>query len=111
MTGDVIREIRLSLGMSQVEFAAKLGISQSAVGMYEQNRRNPSPRILTKIAELAGMKAGDILNNDLTGNSSSMSKREQNLLEAFKKLDEDDQDIIIGKVKEMIRENEKRSQS
>lgn len=49
--GDKIRELR-GLDMTQRELAKKLGISASAVGMYEQNRREPDLATLKKIAAL-----------------------------------------------------------
>ncbi len=48
MLGDRIRELRGS--MTQKDLAKKLGISTSAVGMYEQNRREPDLSTLKKIA-------------------------------------------------------------
>ncbi|MBQ3553689.1 MAG: helix-turn-helix domain-containing protein [Clostridia bacterium] len=48
MLGDKIRELRGS--MTQKDLAKKLGISTSAVGMYEQNRREPDLKTLKKIA-------------------------------------------------------------
>ncbi|MGN0362679.1 MAG: helix-turn-helix domain-containing protein [Bilifractor sp.] len=107
MTGEVIRNIRISLGLSRKEFAEKLGVSPSTIGMYEQNRRVPSSRNLQKIAELAHLKAGDILNGEIAVTQDSNSEKEENMLQAFRKLSPDEQDIIIGKIKEMLRENSK----
>ncbi len=51
MLGDKIRELR-GKNMTQRDLAKKLGISTSAVGMYEQNRREPDLDTLKKIALL-----------------------------------------------------------
>lgn len=50
MLGDKIRELR-GKEMTQRDLAKKLGISTSAVGMYEQNRREPDLETLKKIAK------------------------------------------------------------
>ena len=42
MLGPRIAALRRHLGMSQAELAKKMGVSPSAVGMYEQGRREPS---------------------------------------------------------------------
>ena len=52
MLGVRIATMRRSLGLSQAELAKSLGISASAVGMYEQGRREPSMEILTTMASL-----------------------------------------------------------
>lgn len=50
MLGARIAALRREAGMSQAELAAHLKISASAVGMYEQGRREPSADMLLAIA-------------------------------------------------------------
>lgn len=52
MTGERIRELRKRAGLKQSELAEQLGISTSAVGMYENNRRVPPRQILLRLSEL-----------------------------------------------------------
>ena len=52
MLGQRIRMLRCGLQMTQGELAKKLEISQSAVGMYEQGRREPPYDLLIKISKL-----------------------------------------------------------
>lgn len=52
MMGLRIAALRKAAGWSQAELAAHLKISPSAVGMYEQSRREPALQILAEIAEL-----------------------------------------------------------
>lgn len=42
MLGERISALRRSRGLSQAELAQRLGISASAMGMYEQGRREPA---------------------------------------------------------------------
>ena len=42
MLGQRIAALRRHMGMSQAELAQRIGVSPSAVGMYEQDRREPS---------------------------------------------------------------------
>lgn len=50
--GNVIRELRTKAGLTQAELARRLGISPSAVGMYEQGRREPDQTILAKLCDV-----------------------------------------------------------
>ena len=56
--GEKIRQLRKGTGLTQSGLAKKLGISASAVGMYEQDRREPDSRILGKLCEIFGV-SGD----------------------------------------------------
>lgn len=50
MLGPRIAALRRDMGLSQAELAHHLGISPSAVGMYEQGRREPSAALLVALA-------------------------------------------------------------
>lgn len=50
--GTRIRELRTSAGLTQAELARQLGISPSAVGMYEQGRREPDQTILANLCKI-----------------------------------------------------------
>lgn len=50
MLGRRIGALRRERGLSQAELAARLGISASAMGMYEQGRREPSVDTLVALA-------------------------------------------------------------
>lgn len=61
MLGQRIAALRRHLGMSQAELAEKLGVSPSAVGMYEQERREPSLGGLVTISGIFGVTADYLL--------------------------------------------------
>ncbi len=52
MIGDKIKELRKSKKITQLELANTLGISAAAVGMYEQNRREPNYDLIKRLAEI-----------------------------------------------------------
>src|SRR2546425_526067 len=52
MTGEEIRKLRRALGLTQQEFAAKLGVSFAAVNRWEKGRNAPQPDRLVRIHEL-----------------------------------------------------------
>lgn len=49
-TGNRIANLRKQNGMSQFQLAKVIGIATSTLGMYETNKRTPSPKVLEKIA-------------------------------------------------------------
>ena len=51
MLGERIAALRRRAGISQAELAQRLQISASAMGMYEQGRREPSVDTLVAMAE------------------------------------------------------------
>ncbi len=53
--GARIKQLRKKNGLTQSELASRLGVSPSAVGMYEQDRREPDSRILGRLCELFGV--------------------------------------------------------
>ena len=58
-----IRELREELFLTQSELADQLGISTSSIGMYEQGRRIPSPKILSKMSKILDASIEYILGN------------------------------------------------
>ena len=50
--GAHIRQLRLGMGMSQVEFAEKLGLSKQILSLYEAGKRSPKIAQVKKLAEI-----------------------------------------------------------
>lgn len=48
---DRLKDLRLSLNMTQVEFVEKIGITTSALSAYEKNLKNPSIGVVKRISE------------------------------------------------------------
>ena len=55
MLGSRIALLRRKAGLSQSELARRLRISPSAVGMYEQGRREPAVDVLLAMAQIFGV--------------------------------------------------------
>ena len=80
MLGARIALLRRQSGMSQKELAARMGISPSTVGMYEQGRREPDSTMLLKICAvlntttdyLLGLDDGKSLNQNENRNVSEV---------------------------------------
>ena len=64
MFGARIALLRRNRSMSQLELARALGISASAVGMYEQGRREPPLETVVRLAELFGVSTDYLLRGE-----------------------------------------------
>jgi transcriptional regulator with XRE-family HTH domain len=53
--GQVLKQARHSLGLSQQTLARKLGVRASHVGYLEQGRRRPSLKLLKSLADTLGV--------------------------------------------------------
>jgi len=56
-----IKKIRLQLGLSQSEFAAKTQIKKKTLQFWEQGRRNPGIKNLTLIAKALKIKIEELI--------------------------------------------------
>ena len=61
MLGMRIAILRISKSWSQAELAQRIGVSASAVGMYEQGRREPSLGLLVRLAQELGVTTDYLL--------------------------------------------------
>lgn len=67
--GEKLRQIRLSLGLSQTEMLRRLDaedlIAYSQISGYETGQREPSLQILLRYARLAGVPTEVLIDDDL----------------------------------------------
>ena len=64
MLGIRIAVLRISKGWSQAELGRQLGVSASAIGLYEQGRREPSLDLLVRMARLFGVTTDYLLGGE-----------------------------------------------
>ena len=74
MIGGKIAELRKELELSQEEMAKKIGISRSALSLYEIDRREPDLETVKKIASLFGVTT-DYLLGLVKGGNTMLGKR------------------------------------
>ena len=65
MLGARIAALRRQADMSQAELARALAVSPSAVGMYEQGRREPSMDRIVALSRLFGVSADFLLTGEI----------------------------------------------
>lgn len=52
--GDLLKRVRLDMGLDQQQFGALIGASRSAVGAYERDRNQPTFGVIRRIVEVSG---------------------------------------------------------
>jgi len=72
MMGARIAALRRQAGLSQAELARHLSCSASAVGMYEQGRREPPSDLLVRLSRLFGVSTDYLL----TGSAREQQDRQ-----------------------------------
>ena len=58
--GCAIRVRRLELSMRQLDLARAVGVSKSAVSLWEKGETSPNYKTLLKVAKVLGMSARDL---------------------------------------------------
>lgn len=72
--GARIRWERISVGLSQIEFAKRVGCSVRRVCLIEHGEEKPTPRMLNTIALILGVSV-DLLNTPMSGKISYLTLR------------------------------------
>lgn len=86
MLGARIAALRRAVGWSQAELAQKLQISASAVGMYEQGRREPAAEQLVRMAALFEVSV-DYLLTGKPENEQQRQQAQQTVLHSVEEMD------------------------
>lgn len=108
--GHILSKLRYEKGFSQIELAEKIGVTKGAIGMYETDKRKPDYDTLLKFADIFNVSTDFLLSHSVSDNlqnenPSSLSDPLFNkLFSTFALLDEDNKDILIGKAKELLKQ-------
>ena len=73
MLGLRIALLRVDKGWSQAELAKRIGVSTSAVGMYEQGRREPSIALVVCLAQALDVTTDYLLTGKCTDQLGGLS--------------------------------------
>ena len=65
MFGEKLRELRKQKKLTQADLGSKIGVSPSAIGMYEQGNREPDNDTLLKLCEVFNVTTDYLINSEL----------------------------------------------
>ncbi|HCW2676197.1 helix-turn-helix transcriptional regulator [Clostridioides difficile] len=66
MFGERLKELRIKFGLKQHELAEILNVSQSTIGMYENDQRTPPAESIVKLAEYFNVTTDYLLGHTKT---------------------------------------------
>lgn len=102
-------KLRIENGWTQQELADRLGISRSAVGMYERNSRVPDFELLEKIADLFNVNMSfllgyESLNYEKIPTSAPIlpDERMTKIIQLVALLSDQEKDMIIAQLKGIL---------
>lgn len=98
LLGDFIYQRRRALGMTQIELAEKLGLTNKAVSKWETFEANPELSIITKLAAALNVTADELLNCKLND-----EVEEEVVQEKPKADDEWEETSLFGVIKGKVR--------
>jgi len=93
------------------ELGDKVGVSESAIGMYETGKRKPDYEMLLKLSEVLDCSVDDLLNgikkeSDTATYSVGLLKEETELLTAFRQMSDEKQKMILEMAKVVLGSHE-----
>ena len=102
----IIKELRNEKGLTQEELSQKIGVRCGTYCKWEQNRANASYEDLIKLADYYQVSVDYILGHTddlgnvtvITTQENTLNKNERILLSHFKKLSNNEKDIIIKQI-------------
>ncbi|AHA74810.1 MULTISPECIES: helix-turn-helix domain-containing protein [Bacillus] len=105
--GKRIKEIRLSLGYSQQQFADHIKISKPMISYIESGKKTPSRETVSKIANISNISSDYImgLSNDKQPDAIPLSEVQLDLkyyIDKIEKFDDETKDFAIKKIKALI---------
>lgn len=101
--------IRIQKSISQKQLAADINVSAGLVGLWETDKRLPSLECLITLIDYFAISADVLLEKDRKlkpeqyKNISDMSLEAQKMFRTFMQLSEDNQDILLGEAKKLLK--------
>lgn len=103
--GENIKELLEQYGMTQKQLAEELSLSPSAMSNYIQNIREPDYATLACIADYFQVTTDFLLNHTVKGGHTH---NEEILLQIFRSLSEEQQELYLEQGKAFIRQKQKK---
>lgn len=107
--GHIIAQLRTKKNISQKQLATDINVSTGLVGLWETDKRLPSLECLIALIDYFAVSADILLEKDRKlkpeqyKDLSDMSLEAQKMFCTFMQLNEDNQDILIGEAKKLLK--------
>ena len=94
--GEFIAECRKKAGLTQVQLADKLGITDKAVSKWERGMAMPDTSIMLLLCDILGISVNELLNGEKINMENNDKKNEQLLLQMAEELEKKNKTIWIS---------------
>ena len=94
--GRFIAERRKSAGLTQVQLAQRLSITDKAVSKWERGMAMPDTSIMLELCDILGISVNELLSGEKIDMENNNQKNEQLLLEMAKELEKKNKTIWIS---------------
>lgn len=108
--GHIISQLRHEKNISQKKLANDLNVSFGLVGLWETNKRIPSLESFISLIDYFSVSADFFLEKDrklkpeqYMNRTVDVSMETKKILDTFQLLNEDNQDILIGEAKKLLK--------
>jgi transcriptional regulator with XRE-family HTH domain len=103
--GRRLKDARKSKKLTQTDVANILGIDDTTISKYENDKSEPDNETTKRLAILYGVKVSWLVVGQSEENEQKpLTEEENELLESFSKLNEEDQDYILQMAKRLSKE-------
>lgn len=102
MLSENIREFRIERGMSQMELAKLVGVSQGAIYFWENGINEPTAGCVVKLAKAFNVSVDELLSYD-GAFKKEVPEKEKRWSKGFSALNESQQDAVLGIVEELLK--------
>ena len=92
--GKFIAECRKKEGLTQMQLAEKLGITDRAVSKWETGKAMPDSSIMLELCDVLGISVNDLLSGEVVTVDNYNKELENNLLEMIKQKEEGDKRLL-----------------
>ena len=93
-TGKFIAEQRKANGLTQMQLAEKLGITDRAVSKWETGKSLPDASIMLELCEILKITVNDLLSGEVVTMDNYNKEMENNLLEMIKQKEKSDKKLL-----------------
>ena len=93
--GIILKELRERKKISQSELAKKIGVSQSAIGIWESGTGDPSADMMVIISNYFGVSVDYLLGKEKAPEKQGLSDDEQRLISFFRAASSDGKNSIL----------------
>ena len=103
--GERIKTMRESRGMTQVQLAAEMGVSRSAIGMYERDEREPDLDTIEALADIFNVPMSALTDRNENKPDLVAEPKIAELNHLFSLVSDDLQDTVLNLLRAFVKDH------